>query len=319
MVKPVICNSDSATPSFPEFCDDGLWEVPVNSLSDIKEANRDHAYILPNNSVWVLSYDGTRFIQLNLAGSGGSGQPTLVSNSDGLIEVSGSGTYDVHLNLDKAALKEELAIDDLSEVIKNHINDENVHVSTEEKNEWTSKQNRLTAGENIMIDNDRISADLRSKQDVLVSGETIKTINGEALLGSGNIVISGGSADYLDKSDAVSFNETSYFSIKEMSVVKQARTVFFQVNLESIQTFSFSRNAVMKVGGISDTSLFPSSKIAVNMVTENPSTAIYANTAITIETNGDIMLVNTSDVSIGTAYNFRVGNTHCISMTYITA
>lgn len=75
----------------------------------------------------------------------------------------------------------------------------------------------------------------------------------------------------------------------------------------------------MKVGEISDASLFPSAKIAVNMVTENPSTAIYANTAITIETNGDIMLVNTSDVSIGTAYNFRVGNTHCISMTYVTA
>lgn len=37
-----------------------------------------------------------------------------------------------------------------------------------------------------------ISAATSGKQDTLVSGETIKTINGESLLGSGNIEISGG-------------------------------------------------------------------------------------------------------------------------------
>lgn len=366
MVKPIICNDNQAKPAFPEFCDDGLWEVPVNSLSDIKVANRDHAYILPDNSVWVLSHDGKRFIQLNVQGSGGSGQPTLVTNNDGLIHVSGNGTYNVQVNLNKEQLQKELAIDDLSEVVKNHINNNTIHVTSAEKAnwsakqnaliagenitieydvisatdsqavtdhlndkeqhvtaaekaEWSGKQNTLSAGENIVIANDRISADLSSKQDVLVSGTTIKTLNGESLLGSGNIEISGGSADYYDRSATVSFDETDYFSVKDKSIVKQGRTVFFHVNLESIKTFSFSRNAVFKIGEISDTSVLPSIRIAVNMVTENPSTAIYANTAITIETNGDIMLVNTSDVSIGTAYNFRVGNTHCVSMTYLTS
>ena len=37
--------------------------------------------------------------------------------------------------------------------------------------------------------------DISGKQDKLISGSTIKTINGQSLLGSGNITISGGSGD----------------------------------------------------------------------------------------------------------------------------
>lgn len=103
MIKPTICNSGAKTPVIPEFCDDGLWEVPVNSLSDIKKADRDHAYILPDDSVWVLSHDGKKFIQLNLASSG-EGQPTQVKNNDGLITVDGSGTHDVSVDIDKTEL-----------------------------------------------------------------------------------------------------------------------------------------------------------------------------------------------------------------------
>lgn len=40
------------------------------------------------------------------------------------------------------------------------------------------------------------TSDLADKQDILVSGSNIKTINNESVLGSGNIVISGGSTDY---------------------------------------------------------------------------------------------------------------------------
>ena len=38
--------------------------------------------------------------------------------------------------------------------------------------------------------------DMSNKQDTLVSGENIKTINGQSILGEGNIVISGGTGDY---------------------------------------------------------------------------------------------------------------------------
>ena len=43
--------------------------------------------------------------------------------------------------------------------------------------------------------NTALASALRAKQDTLVSGETIKTINGTSILGSGDITISGGSSD----------------------------------------------------------------------------------------------------------------------------
>ena len=52
---------------------------------------------------------------------------------------------------------------------------------------------RTTAG-SIDTSNFATKADLEKKQDKLVSGTNIKTINGESILGSGNITISGGSS-----------------------------------------------------------------------------------------------------------------------------
>ena len=45
-----------------------------------------------------------------------------------------------------------------------------------------------------------------SKQDTLVSGTNIKTINNESVLGSGNITISSGTSDYSDLSNKPSVN-----------------------------------------------------------------------------------------------------------------
>lgn len=47
-------------------------------------------------------------------------------------------------------------------------------------------------------------------QDKLISGENIKTINGESILGSGNIVISGGgvSQEYVDDAIANAITST---------------------------------------------------------------------------------------------------------------
>lgn len=57
----------------------------------------------------------------------------------------------------------------------------------------STKQDKLTAGTNITISGTTISAKPdTTKQDKLVSGTNIKTVNGESLLGSGNIEIKGG-------------------------------------------------------------------------------------------------------------------------------
>ncbi|MEI5990389.1 hypothetical protein A5881_001882 [Enterococcus termitis] len=156
MVKPSICNDNKKRPKLPEFCAEGLWEVPVNSLNEIKKADRDHAYILPDDSVWVLSHDGKKFIRLNL-GANGSNQPTLLENKDGLIAIDGSGTTNVSVDINLSEVKKSLGIDRLSEEVSGHIGNVDHHVTLDEKKKWEAKQEKLTAGENVKIANDVIS------------------------------------------------------------------------------------------------------------------------------------------------------------------
>lgn len=124
-----------------------------------------------------------------------------------------------------------------------HTANTTIHVTQAEKDAWNAKQDALTAGTNIAINNNVISADLSNyftksevttaladkmdvsgmsayattattysksevdnaitaatstKQDTLVSGTNIKTINGESILGEGNITIEGGGGAGLD-------------------------------------------------------------------------------------------------------------------------
>lgn len=62
------------------------------------------------------------------------------------------------------------------------------NISISDENVISATNTTYTAGSNISISEQNvISADLSSKQDVLVSGTNIKTINNTSLLGSGNI------------------------------------------------------------------------------------------------------------------------------------
>ena len=38
-----------------------IWR-PVETLPSLDEASRNHAYVLPDNSIWVLNHDGTGFV-----------------------------------------------------------------------------------------------------------------------------------------------------------------------------------------------------------------------------------------------------------------
>lgn len=49
----------------PNYC--SHWLVPVNDLSEITNPSRDHAFILPDDSIWVLDFEGNRFIQIGSA------------------------------------------------------------------------------------------------------------------------------------------------------------------------------------------------------------------------------------------------------------
>lgn len=77
-------------------------------------------------------------------------------------------------------------------------------------NEITNINGEITTIENditdINIEINNISGELVGKQDTLVSGTNIKTINGNSILGSGNLVIESGSGDYNDLTNKPSIN-----------------------------------------------------------------------------------------------------------------
>lgn len=68
----------------PAQCEELYWLVQVESLSDVLNPNKDHAYILPDDTVWVLSYDENHFVQLS--GTGEEGLEILMRVSDGYIQ-----------------------------------------------------------------------------------------------------------------------------------------------------------------------------------------------------------------------------------------
>ncbi|MEI5994033.1 hypothetical protein [Candidatus Enterococcus mansonii] len=387
MTKPKICNDDEKQPAVPEFCGSGAWEVPVNHLSEIKQPNRDHAYILPDDSVWVLAYDGKRFTPINSGEGGGNTRPTQLTNTDTYLDVSGNGTYNITANLNTEnvieLVKEKIDIPNIVLETVGVVKPDGTTITMDEHGVITSvfpeppsdgyayarqegkwvkhfvypnvyyefdnlADNQLTFSiavkdevENYNVLFNEVEVPL-SKRSTCITGqvqfdrtstqrektavqfymikdgieELFYTLDLKPLFKLLN-THTGGSSTYVDKSEAVTFDETEYFSIESKQIIKQDKTVFFNVNLTSEQAFSFSRNKKIKIGKLSDPELFPTSRIAVNMVTESENTAIYANTALIIETNGDLMLVNTSDVSIGSAYNFKVGNVHFINMTYV--
>ena len=87
-------------------------------------------------------------------------------------------------------------------------------------NEITNINGEITTIENditdINIEINNISGELAGKQDTLVSGTNIKTINGNSILGSGNLVIESGSGDYNDLTNKPSINSVSLVGNKTL-------------------------------------------------------------------------------------------------------
>ena len=102
---------------------------------------------------------------------------------------------------------------ELSGTVTSHTSNTDIHVTTSDKNTWNTVTDKadstaVTAEISAAVSGKANSADvyttaqtssstevstaLSSKQDTLVSGTNVKTINNESILGSGNITIQGG-------------------------------------------------------------------------------------------------------------------------------
>lgn len=121
----------------------------------------------------------------------------------------------------------------------------------------TSLKGLMSASDKAKLD----GIDLTGKQDKLVSGTNIKTINGESILGSGNIVVEGGSGDsseevyvwYLDNvSDGT-------ISLQVYEKLKTVKTIIGVIN----STFYHASSRIVFRGNIAGLTL---STISTNVV-----------------------------------------------------
>lgn len=66
-MKPSICNSGYPV-SLPEICGNDFVFLPINKLTDVNP-DRNHAYVLPNDDVYIVNHGGSRVIKLSSASS----------------------------------------------------------------------------------------------------------------------------------------------------------------------------------------------------------------------------------------------------------
>lgn len=118
-----------------------IWR-PVETLPSLDEASRNHAYVLPDNSIWVLNHDGTGFVTADKSS-------IMVKSEDNSIVITKDGlVYNLELNTD------------IIERLKQSI-------------DLSSKQDKLTAGENIVIDNNIISSTVQPYDDTDIKNRVV--------------------------------------------------------------------------------------------------------------------------------------------------
>jgi hypothetical protein len=133
-----------------------------------------------------------------------------------------------------------------------------------------------------------LTTGLSGKQDTLVSGTSIKTINGTSLLGSGNITISGGGADFSAVAEDIL---PSFDAVYDLGSTTNQWYDVFVSNSVTIGGGSLTGNAD---GLVTDTMLVGDLLTTLNTITPDASTALqYGGDQGVLEINGNL------DVSAG--------------------
>ena len=189
-----------------------------------------------------------------------------------------------------------------------------------------------------------INNNVASKQDTLVSGINIKEINGESILGSGNIVIEGGSSSDTKVTQTVTSTNSTYpllFSATANKTTTSEDTARFSSNLKynpstdtltvanisgnaSSATTATNANTLNTLTGIDGVNFTGASDVTHYVTCTNAGTT----TAKTVTLNG-FKLVTGARVSVkfsnsqtsatsGAAMTLKVGNTTAKGMYYKT-
>lgn len=186
------------TPTIPSDTSDltnGAGFITSSTVSDALEFASWFNFVDSDSNNCKVVYDGNRIGDSDMAYVGTN---AIMHNDSGtfvsLDEVidGKQNVIDNNNKLDYSYISNTPTIpDELSD-----LSDDSTHrlVTDTEKTTWSGKQDALVSGTNIKtVNNNSLlgSGDV-SVQETLVSGTNIKTINNNSLLGSGNITISGG-------------------------------------------------------------------------------------------------------------------------------
>lgn len=129
-------------PVMPPQCMIDDWLIRVNTIEDVTQPSRDHAYITPSNVVWVLDYNDN----LIPLGSDGIARPTTLANADGYFDLSGSTDFNqvINFRLPKLDALIQKAIDEIT--IPEYITDGLAHYFDFNDNEATGTHNPNATG-----------------------------------------------------------------------------------------------------------------------------------------------------------------------------
>lgn len=62
------CEKENKEVVIPSTINEETWIVPISDISEVTNPDRDHAYITPEGTVYVLNYDGTELVPINTDG-----------------------------------------------------------------------------------------------------------------------------------------------------------------------------------------------------------------------------------------------------------
>lgn len=208
----------------------------VAELPESGEANK--IYLVPNSTqgeqnvkdeyIWIeekWELIGSTQIDLSNYYNKGEVDSKLSAKVDLSTYTSDKDTFALKSELTNLATKEELdgKVDDaeivdmltkteasniyqpkgdyLTSIPEEYITETELNAKGYATETWVGEQGFLTEHQDIsnLATKTEVTEGLATKQDTLVSGTNIKTINGESILGSGNIVIQGGGSSDVDK------------------------------------------------------------------------------------------------------------------------
>lgn len=142
---------------------------------------------------------------------------------------------------------------------------------------------------------------LDAKQNTLVSGTSIKTVNGNSLLGSGNLTISGGLTGY---HNALNFLPTGY-GIGAMTASVSTAGIQPNGNLIYLNPFILNKSLSFTQMRINVSGAVAGSNVRVVMYTDNggmPNAKIFESADISCATTGIKTISNIYTLNAGTVY-----------------